>query len=594
MPPTTEDLLIRLSFSIYENPGVYALLIGSGVSRAAEVPTGWEITLDLIRRVASAQGEKEQTNWATWYQEKNGKEPDYSDLVFELGSSRDERRSILHGYIEPSAEDREEGRKIPTQAHYAIADLVRAGFLRVIITTNFDRLLENALREKGVEPTIVASVDALKGAEPLAHTECYLLKLHGDYKDARILNTDEELSSYPHEYDTLLDRIFDEYGLLVCGWSGEWDQALRGAIMRNPTRRYSTFWTALSTPGTVAEELIAHRKGHLIAIENADSFFVKIRDYIETLSQTHRKNPQTIDLLVKSTKQYIAKPECRIQLDELLASEVKSFLEKLEAADLPLEGHSSAEEFQRHVDTYEATIEPLARIVGVLGRWGDKEEWNIVIDIVRSILSYADRRMGGLISLLSLRSYPAVILVVAYGIGVVRAKRWEALHHFLTGTVRSRNGTGTERIVERLFLNSWEGSRDSFWQNIEALDQRKTPLSYHLYLLFARWSESFVGVVSDFEELYETWEVLCSITYCERYTLEEIQSPIPNGNFVLMPVGRSGWNRGNRILELIQSEDIKKSLLEAEFAKGRPKFLDATITNFQRAAEHMQFGWNHI
>ena len=592
MSPITEDLLIRLSFSIYENPGVYALLIGSGASRAAEVPTGWEITLDLIRRVALAQGEKEQTDWAAWYQEKNGKEPDYSELVFELGSSRDERRSILHEYIEPSAEDREEGRKIPTQAHYAIADLVQTGFLRVIITTNFDRLLENALREKGVEPTIVASVDALKGAEPLAHTKCYLLKLHGDYKDARILNTDEELSSYPQEYDTLLDRIFDEYGLLVCGWSGEWDQALREAIMRNPARRYSMFWTTLGTPSAIAEELIAHRKGHLITIENADSFFVKIRDYIETLARTHRKNPPTIDLLVKSTKRYIAEPEYRIRLDELLTSETQSFLEKLESADLPMEGNSSAEEFQRHVETYEAAVEPLARIVGVLGRWGETEEWKMVIDIVRSILRYADQKRGGLTSLVYLSSYPAVLLVAAYGIGAIRAERWEALHHFLTGTARSDYSTETERIVERLFLNSWEGGRDSFWQNIKELERRKTPLSDHLYPLLARWGDSFVGVIPDFEELYETWEVLCSITYCERYTLEGIQASISNGNFALMPVGRSGWKHGNRILKLIQSEDFKKSLLQAGFAKGQSKFLDATIVNFQRVAMDMRFRWH--
>ncbi len=590
MSPITEDLLIRLSFSIYENPGVYALLIGSGVSRAAEVPTGWEITLDLIRRIALAEGEEEQTDWVTWYREKNSKEPNYSELVSELGLLPDERRSILHGYIEPSDEDRREGRKIPTQAHYAIANLVQAGFIRVIVTTNFDRLLENALREKGVEPTIVASVDALNGAEPLVHTRCYLLKLHGDYKDARILNTDEELSNYPHEYDTLLDRIFDEYGLLVCGWSGEWDRALRGAITRSPARRYSTFWTTLGTPGATAEELIKHRKAHLITIENADSFFVKIRDYIKALTRTHRRNPRTIDLLVESAKRYIAEPEYRIRLDDLLTSETQSFLEKLESADLSVEGGSfSAEEFQRQVDIYEATVEPLARIVGVLGRWGEKDDWKIIVDIVRSILFYADRKRDGSTPLLSLRSYPAVLLVAVYGIGVIRAERWEVLHRSLTETIRNSYGNGIERIVEGLFLNSWEGGRDSFWQKIEVLDRRKTPLSEHLYPLLAQWGESFVGVVSDFEELYEMWEVLCSITYCECYTLEEIQASISNGNFVRMPVGRSGWNYGNHILELIQSEELKRNLLQAGFAKGQPEFLDATITNFQRVAMDIQY-----
>jgi hypothetical protein len=67
----------------------------------------------------------------------------------EIASSPDERRAILHRYIEPDEQDREEGRKTPTKAHHAIAQLVRAGYVRVIVTTNFDRLMENALRERG-------------------------------------------------------------------------------------------------------------------------------------------------------------------------------------------------------------------------------------------------------------------------------------------------------------------------------------------------------------------------------------------------------------------------------------------------------------
>jgi hypothetical protein len=41
------------------------------------------------------------------------------------------------------------------------AELVRGGYIRVIITTNFDRLMENVLGERGIDPTVVASVDAL-------------------------------------------------------------------------------------------------------------------------------------------------------------------------------------------------------------------------------------------------------------------------------------------------------------------------------------------------------------------------------------------------------------------------------------------------
>jgi hypothetical protein len=39
------DPSTALAFSLFENKGVYALLLGSGLSRAAQIPTGWEITL---------------------------------------------------------------------------------------------------------------------------------------------------------------------------------------------------------------------------------------------------------------------------------------------------------------------------------------------------------------------------------------------------------------------------------------------------------------------------------------------------------------------------------------------------------------------
>src|SRR3981081_503142 len=76
-----EDPLTQLAFSMFENKGVYALLLGSGLSRAAEIPTGWEITLDLVRRIALGQRVEDQTDWAEWYRKTAGKEPNYSTLL---------------------------------------------------------------------------------------------------------------------------------------------------------------------------------------------------------------------------------------------------------------------------------------------------------------------------------------------------------------------------------------------------------------------------------------------------------------------------------------------------------------------------------
>jgi hypothetical protein len=44
-----------LATGIHAQPGVYAVLLGSGVSRAADIPTGWEIVTNLVREVAVAE-----------------------------------------------------------------------------------------------------------------------------------------------------------------------------------------------------------------------------------------------------------------------------------------------------------------------------------------------------------------------------------------------------------------------------------------------------------------------------------------------------------------------------------------------------------
>ena len=151
------------------------------------------------------------------------------------------------------------------------------------------------------------------------------------YKDARILNTDQELSAYPDGYNRLLDRIFDEHGLIICGWSGEWDHALREAFLRAPNRRYPVYWAARGTLGSGAQKLATHRAARAIPINGADEFFQSLQQRVETLEQSQRQNPLSVELLVNSAKRYLAKPEHRIQLDELFAQETDRLLDQLDS-----------------------------------------------------------------------------------------------------------------------------------------------------------------------------------------------------------------------------------------------------------------------
>lgn len=105
----------------------------------------------------------------------------------------------------------------------------------------------------------------IEGMKPLAHADCTILKIHGDYRDTRFKNITDELESYSTNLSVLLQQIFDDYGLIISGWSAEWDTALRDTIKSVKGRRYSWYWHSFcETINEKAEELINFRGANLI------------------------------------------------------------------------------------------------------------------------------------------------------------------------------------------------------------------------------------------------------------------------------------------------------------------------------------------
>jgi hypothetical protein len=129
------DPLTALAFPIYENKGVTACCSARASRDRLKFRPAGKSRSTWWRRVAALQGVTGEPDWAKWYKTTFGTDPGYSQLLDQLASIPDERRSVLHSYIEPNEDDIAAGRKPPTRANQAIARLVAAGHLRVIITT---------------------------------------------------------------------------------------------------------------------------------------------------------------------------------------------------------------------------------------------------------------------------------------------------------------------------------------------------------------------------------------------------------------------------------------------------------------------------
>ena len=146
--------------------GGYALLLGSGVSSGVGVPTGWGVVEALVRMVATAGGKPiaPEQDWETWWRSNYPNTAlGYSTLLAELEPTSAGRRALLARFFEPSEDERENGLKVPGPAHRAIAKLVANGTIRVIVTTNFDRLLEDALSAENVQPQVLVGDAACRG-----------------------------------------------------------------------------------------------------------------------------------------------------------------------------------------------------------------------------------------------------------------------------------------------------------------------------------------------------------------------------------------------------------------------------------------------
>ena len=102
---------------MFELKGAFALFLGSGISSAAKILIGWEIARDMIQELKTAAKDDAPLDPFQWFEDKYQLPASYSNILEQLDPTQGGRAGILARYFEPTPEDRDEGRKVPTEAH---------------------------------------------------------------------------------------------------------------------------------------------------------------------------------------------------------------------------------------------------------------------------------------------------------------------------------------------------------------------------------------------------------------------------------------------------------------------------------------------
>lgn len=548
------DSILSLAYTMYSNKGVYSLLLGSGISRSAGIPTGWEIVLDLISKVAKLNGEKAGENPDEWYRRKYNKEPDYSELLNEIAKTPTERQMILKGYFEPTSEELEQGMKTPTIAHKAIANLVKNGLVKVIITTNFDRLMENALIEIGITPMVISNLDTLRGVIPIVHSSCTIIKVHGDYMDTRIKNTIDELENYDEEINLLLDKIFDEFGLITCGWSAEWDIALRNCLKRCKSHRFTTYWTSLNEPSLKAQELINIRRADIIKIKGADSFFKELDDKVMALEEIYKPHPLSIKVAVAMLKKYIVRPENKILLNDMIIEETLRVCDNLNSEKFDVNKERPTVELAKvRIKEYEATMDKLLHLVANGCYWGEnefKDIWSKCIEIIADTC----KDNGGYTYWNSLRKYPVLLMIYVGGIASVASNKFYNLYSIIN-EANIKRISGFEKLIKEVI--PYKVFEDKEWA-CKLLDKqgRYIPVSDYLHDIIKDILTDIIKLDDKYDYYFDYFEYFWGLAYIDN---EYKEFKDTEDERVWCPIGRYifKYEYNNRIGEIILKEAEK-------------------------------------
>jgi NAD-dependent SIR2 family protein deacetylase len=209
-----------------------AWLLGAGASADAGVPTAGQLIDELLavlycsdnglRRADLTRDPRWQDRVRGFYDGRNGLPPlaenAFYPAVFEkVYPDRDARARFVW--------DQLAGRR-PHPGQHMLAALVAAGLAPLLITTNFDTLLEDAIRP-ALDPDAAARLTVLdpesSSRAPFtvaADARPLLMKIHGDLGAVTVKNTTAELAEQDERLRKAALGLLGRFGLLVAGYSG--------------------------------------------------------------------------------------------------------------------------------------------------------------------------------------------------------------------------------------------------------------------------------------------------------------------------------------------------------------------------------------
>lgn len=290
--------------------------LGAGTSRTAGMPTATDITWDLKRKYYCLQENQDLQTHDINNQSIKRKLQDYLDSKGFPALRTPEEYSFYfnltfgvdYGSQQKYINDQLASQKISLNiGHRVLAALLEMGLARVVLTTNFDGVIEtafSAVTGKSLTPFHLegayAALDALNAEQFPIYA-----KIHGDFRYKSIKNLATDLLNNDKEIQKCFLAASNRYGLIVTGYSGRDANVMAmfsAALEQNNPFPLGLFWTTprLSDVADSVGELIssARKKGVRAHIIETGTFDIMLSKMWRQLPE----KPESLDLKVRTAK----------------------------------------------------------------------------------------------------------------------------------------------------------------------------------------------------------------------------------------------------------------------------------------------------
>ena len=378
----------------------YCFILGSGASRDAGIKTGVEMISDWINELKTIYAPKDQSEHNPNPEQKHifpsrrlkarMKELEISDdqliqksenyfPVFKLRYSPVYKEG--HAYLEREIRDIK-----PSLGHYSLARILACGQHNVVVTTNFDSLVEDSLFIYTDQPPLVIGHEALAEYVNYATKRPTILKLHRSiYYGPR--NSEEEVADLDIQWIDPLRILFALYSPIVIGYAGG-DQSLMRFLEIEDCAIGRLYWCYKhdNTPDQRIIELVRKKGGVFIPIASFDQLMFLLAEKLKipppkdflmgtAVERTDRYENQYKtfkDMYNLVTEDDLGEPnETAIAIDRYEKLRQDSIIRRIDEITIQLESNEAYYELIKRAGLYEMfgrpdkAIQDLTRAIGL-------------------------------------------------------------------------------------------------------------------------------------------------------------------------------------------------------------------------------------